>query len=197
MEAALFRVKSVPNRHSVPSDTSAFSSSSSSSSRIAAGISLRRRRGGGGGSSWRGSAAPRALSQDGAIARRGAPGGARSAGDRGGCAKRSEIGDHYREKLASSPDCSLLLRNYAKYLHEVERDAERAEEYYARAILASPGDGEVLSLYGRLIWEAERDGDRAALYFDRAVNASPDDCMVLGSYARFLWEAGEEDEETV
>lgn len=78
----------------------------------------------------------------------------------------------------------------------MERDAERAEEYYARAILASPGDGEVLSLYGRLIWEAERDGDRAALYFDRAVNASPDDCMVLGSYARFLWEAGEEDEET-
>ncbi|KAF8027193.1 hypothetical protein BT93_E0183 [Corymbia citriodora subsp. variegata] len=181
MEAYLFGVNSVPHHRSgILSDASVFSSS-----RIAAGVSLRhRRRGGGGGSSWRGP-----------IARRSAPGDSRSqraaAGDRGGCAKRSEICDHYRGMLESRPDCSLLLRNYAKYLHEVERDAERAEEYYARAILASPGDGEVLSLYGRLIWEAERDEDRAGMYFDQAVNASPDDCMVLGSYAHFLWEAGE------
>lgn len=57
----------------------------------------------------------------------------------------------------------------------MEKDTERAEEYYGRAILASPGDGELLSLYGRLIWETQRDGDRAKSYFDQAVYASPHD----------------------
>ncbi|OMO80398.1 Tetratricopeptide-like helical [Corchorus olitorius] len=62
-----------------------------------------------------------------------------------------------------------------KFLHEVERDTKRAEEYYGRAILANPGDGEVVSLYGNLIWEKHRDESRAKSYFDRVVNASPDD----------------------
>ncbi|KAF5734305.1 hypothetical protein HS088_TW16G00752 [Tripterygium wilfordii] len=112
----------------------------------------------------------------------------------GGSGDVTKIGDYYREMLKSNPGDSLLLRNYGKYLHEVERDAERAEEYYSRAILASPGDGEVLSQYGKLIWETRRDGERAKSYFDQAVYASPNDCMVLGSYANFLWET-EEDEE--
>ncbi|XP_021287516.1 uncharacterized protein LOC110418991 [Herrania umbratica] len=106
----------------------------------------------------------------------------------------SKIGDYYREMLKLNPSDSLLLRNYGRFLHEVEGDMERAEEYYGRAILASPGDGEVLSLYGKFIWERHRDETRAKSYFDRAVAASPDDCMVLGSYAHFMWES-EEDEE--
>ncbi|GKV10675.1 hypothetical protein SLEP1_g22005 [Rubroshorea leprosula] len=111
---------------------------------------------------------------------------------------RSKIGDHYREMLKLNPGDSLLLRNYGKYMYEVEKDVEKAEEYFGRAILASPGDGEVLSLYGKLIWETQRDEGRAKSYFDRAVCASPDDCMVLGSYARFMWESEEdEDEEEV
>ncbi|KAK6947405.1 hypothetical protein RJ641_000878 [Dillenia turbinata] len=116
-------------------------------------------------------------------------------GSGGGNADWREIGEYYKEMLKWNPNDSLLLRNYGKYLHEVERDTERAEEYYGRAILASPGDGEVLSLYGQLIWETERDGGRAKSYFDQAVNASPNDCMVLGSYAHFLWESEEEEEE--
>ncbi|GKU95772.1 hypothetical protein SLEP1_g9092 [Rubroshorea leprosula] len=108
---------------------------------------------------------------------------------------RSKIGNYYREMLKLNPGDSLLLRNYGKYLHEVENNVEKAEEYYGRAILASPGDGEVLSLYGKLIWETQKDEDRAKAYFDRAVFASPDDCMVLGSYAHFMWEAEEEEEE--
>ncbi|KAI3441864.1 uncharacterized protein J3R85_001915 [Psidium guajava] len=175
MKASLFRVNSVPGHHSMLSASPGLrpsrpnsDASAFSSSKIAARISLRHANG---------------RREGGSCSR--------------GSVPRAPIDDHYREMLESSPNCSLLLRNYAKYLHEVERDAERAEEYYARAILASPGDGEVLSLYGRLVWEAERDGDRARLYFDQAVNASPDDCTVLGSYARFLWEAGEEKEETV
>ncbi|KAL4342437.1 hypothetical protein GQ457_08G025080 [Hibiscus cannabinus] len=107
---------------------------------------------------------------------------------------KSEIGDYYREMLKLNPGDSLLLRNYGKFLHEVEKDMDGAEEYYGRAILASPGDGEVLSLYGKLIWERHGDESRAKSYFDRAVTASPDDCMVLGSYAHFLWDA-EEDEQ--
>ncbi|XP_056174526.1 uncharacterized protein LOC115678018 [Syzygium oleosum] len=113
----------------------------------------------------------------------------------GGYGDRRGIGAYYREMLRSSPGDSLLLRNYGKYLHEVEGDAARAEEYYGRAILASPGDGEVLSLYGKLIWDTQRDEDRAKSYFNQAVLASPEDSTVLGSYARFLWESEEEEEE--
>ncbi|GMJ12511.1 hypothetical protein like AT4G17940 [Hibiscus trionum] len=108
---------------------------------------------------------------------------------------KSRIGDYYREMLKLNPGDSLLLRNYGKFLHEVEKDMDGAEEYYGRAILASPGDGEVLSLYGKLIWERHRDGSRAKSYFNRAVTASPDDCMVLGSYAHFLWDAEEDDDD--
>ncbi|KAF8098182.1 hypothetical protein N665_0271s0002 [Sinapis alba] len=106
---------------------------------------------------------------------------------------RSKIGDYYREMLKSNPNNSLLLMNYGKFLYEVERDAEGAEEYYGRAILESPGDGEALSMYGKLIWETKRDEKRARGYFDQAVIASPGDCMVMGSYAHFMWEAEDED----
>lgn len=58
---------------------------------------------------------------------------------------------------------------------KVEKDYDRAEEYYGRAILASPGDGEVLSLYGKLIWEAQRNQKRAEGYFEQAIKAAPDD----------------------
>ncbi|PSS11803.1 Adenosine monophosphate-protein like [Actinidia chinensis var. chinensis] len=112
----------------------------------------------------------------------------------GGDADRSKMGAYYQEMLKSNPTDSLLLRNYGRFLHEIEGDVVKAEEYYGRAILASPGDGEVLALYGNLIWETQRDGDRAKSYFDRAVHSSPDDCMVLGSYAHFMWEAEDEEE---
>ncbi|KAJ6818794.1 uncharacterized protein M6B38_131615 [Iris pallida] len=107
---------------------------------------------------------------------------------------RRSVGSYYQEMLKSDPGNPLLLRNYGKFLHEVEGDAKGAEECYGRAILADPGDGDVLSLYGSLVWETHRDEERAATYFERAVEASPDDCYVLGSYASFLWDA-EEDEE--
>ncbi|KAE8677547.1 zinc finger CCCH domain-containing protein 12-like [Hibiscus syriacus] len=110
---------------------------------------------------------------------------------------KSQIGDYYREMLKLNPGDSLLLRNYGKFLHEVEKDMDGAEEYYGRAILASPGDGEVLSLYGKLIWERHRDESRAKSYFDRAITACPNDCMVLGSYAHFLWDAEKDDDEEV
>ncbi|XVF52333.1 hypothetical protein PTKIN_Ptkin05aG0010300 [Pterospermum kingtungense] len=123
--------------------------------------------------------------------------GGKYGGDRGNDSygDKSKIGDYYREMLTLNPSDPLLLRNYGKFLHEVEKDMERAEEYYGRSILASPGDGEVLSLYGKLIWERHRDESRAKSYFDRAVTAAPDDCMVLGSYAHFMWEAEEDEEE--
>ncbi|KAF4357970.1 hypothetical protein F8388_008478 [Cannabis sativa] len=108
---------------------------------------------------------------------------------------RSKLGEYYQEMLKSNPGDSLLLRNYGKYLHEVEKDLVKAEEYYGRAILANPGDGELLSLYGNLIWETNRDEDRAKSYFDQAITASPHDCTVLGSFAHFMWEAEEEEEE--
>ncbi|KNA13712.1 hypothetical protein SOVF_113830 [Spinacia oleracea] len=108
--------------------------------------------------------------------------------------EKGNIGDYYQKMLKSNPGDSLLLRNYGKYLHEVEKNVEKAEECYGRAILANPGDGELLSLYGSLIWETSKDEDRAQLYYDQALHASPNDSTVLGSYAHFLWEA-EDDEE--
>ncbi|BAT91735.1 uncharacterized protein HKW66_Vig0213670 [Vigna angularis] len=108
--------------------------------------------------------------------------------------ERMKIDAYYEEMLKSNPTDALLLRNYGKFLHEVEKDATRAEEYYGRAILANPSDGELLSLYGALIWETQRDEARAKSYFDQAIHAAPDDCTVLGSYAHFMWEAEEEEE---
>lgn len=98
---------------------------------------------------------------------------------------------YFQKMLETNPGNSLLLRNYAKFLHEVRGNLAKAEEYYERAILASPGDGEVLSLYAKLMWEVRRDAPHAEAYFDQAVQASPDDCFVLGSYAHFLWDSEE------
>ncbi|XP_014520410.1 uncharacterized protein LOC106777346 [Vigna radiata var. radiata] len=108
--------------------------------------------------------------------------------------ERMKIDAYYEEMLKTNPTDALLLRNYGKFLQEVEKDARRAEEYYGRAILANPSDGELLSLYGALIWETQRDEARAKSYFDQAIHAAPNDCTVLGSYAHFMWEAEEEEE---
>lgn len=70
---------------------------------------------------------------------------------------------------------------------KVEKDTERAEEYYGRAILANPGDGELLSMYGKLIWETHRDQDRAKSYFDQAVTASPDDWYSFRFHHLFIY----------
>ncbi|PWA67151.1 Tetratricopeptide-like helical [Artemisia annua] len=125
---------------------------------------------------------------------RGSYGSGRNNNDNDNDNEQKKIGAHYQKMLKSNPNDPLLLRNYGKFLHEVEGDVVKAEECYGRAILASPGDGELLSLYGKLIWDTERDGERAQSYFDQAVSVSPDDCMVMGSYAQFMWEAEEDDE---
>ncbi|KAG6501869.1 uncharacterized protein LOC121994483 [Zingiber officinale] len=116
-------------------------------------------------------------------------------GESGNGDSNRRISDYYQQMLQIDPSNPLLLRNYGRFLHEVEGDAKAAEGCYGRAILASPGDGEVLSLYGQLVWETHRDEERAKGYFERAVQASPNDCYVLGSYAHFLWNAGEEEDE--
>ncbi|XP_043695876.1 uncharacterized protein LOC122646391 [Telopea speciosissima] len=121
--------------------------------------------------------------------------GKKIGGDGGssGGADQRKIGAYYQKMLKTNPGDPLLLRNYGQFLHQVEKDAVRAEEYYGRAILASPGDGEVLSLYGKLIWETQKNETRANSYFEQAVQASPNDCFVMGSYAHFLWDAEKDD----
>ncbi|CAL4932456.1 unnamed protein product [Urochloa decumbens] len=123
--------------------------------------------------------------------------GGRGNGGSGGGSQGSgcDMGEYYRRVLLLDPGNPLLLRNYGKYLHEVEGDLAGAEGCYARALLACPGDADLLSLYGCVIWEARQEKDRAEAYFERAVQAAPDDCYVLGSYASFLWDAEEEEED--
>ncbi|KAH0433809.1 hypothetical protein IEQ34_026940 [Dendrobium chrysotoxum] len=116
-------------------------------------------------------------------------------GSRGRDNGDQDIGSYYQERLRADSGNPLLLTNYGRFLHEVEEDFKKAEEYYSRAILVSPDDGEVISLYGRLLWESQRDCKRAEAYYGRAVAASPDDCYVLGSYAHFLWDTEDEEEE--
>ncbi|RLN41674.1 TPR domain protein [Panicum miliaceum] len=121
-------------------------------------------------------------------------GGGGANGGSGGQGSGCDMGEYYRRVLLLDPANPLLLRNYGKYLHEVEGDLAGAEGCYARAMLACPGDADLLSLYGRVIWEARQEKDRAEAYFERAVQAAPDDCYVLGSYASFLWDAEEDDD---
>ncbi|XP_030452482.1 uncharacterized protein LOC115674273 [Syzygium oleosum] len=124
----------------------------------------------------------------------------------GGWGQGSESLDgYYQRMIKAHPGDALLLGNYARFLKEVQGDAEKAEEYCERAILAQrsdeptdgdgDGDGDVLSLYGDLIWTTHKDGPRAQSYFDQAVQSAPGDCYVLASYARFLWDAGEEEDD--
>lgn len=101
---------------------------------------------------------------------------------------------YYQSMLEENPGNPLLLSNYAKFLHEVQHDIPKAEEYYGRAILASPEDAEVLSLYAKFTWETYNDAARAETYFAWAVKATPDDCYVLSSYAHFLWDSEEEED---
>ncbi|KAL7149910.1 hypothetical protein ABFS83_05G072600 [Erythranthe nasuta] len=129
----------------------------------------------------------------------GGGGGGGGNGSGGGDDDRHKMGEYYEEMLKSDPRNSLLLGNYAKYLHQVEKDVVKAEEYYGRAILANPGecDGEVLSMYGKLIWDIHRDENRAIFYFNQALLASPHNCMIMGSYAHFMWEVEEEEEKEI
>eukprot|EP00253_Pinus_taeda_P016468 PITA_16468 len=103
---------------------------------------------------------------------------------------------HYQTLLEANPGNPLLLSNYAKFLHEVQHNIDKAEEYYKMAVLASPRDAEIVSLYANFIWETHKDASRAEAYFDLALNlASSDDCYVLASYAHFLWKSEEQEED--
>jgi hypothetical protein len=103
------------------------------------------------------------------------PGGGAGRGGSGGQGSGCGMGEYYRRVLLLDPENPLLLRNYGRYLHEVEGDLAGAEGCYARALLACPGDADLLSLYGRVIWEASQENERAEAYFERAVQAAPDD----------------------
>ena len=131
-----------------------------------------------------GSRAPAGLDRllDAAGAGRNGVGGGQGGGGRGGASGGSggqgsgcDMGEYFRRVLLLDPANPLLLRNYGKYLHEVEGDLAGAEGCYARALLACPGDADLLSLYARVIWEARQEKDRAEAYFERAVQAAPDD----------------------
>ena len=75
--------------------------------------------------------------------RNGGSGGGQGGGGQGsGC----DMGEYYRRVLLLDPANTLLLRNFGKYLHEVEGDLAAAEGCYARALLACPGDTDLLSL---------------------------------------------------
>lgn len=105
----------------------------------------------------------------------------------------ASMAEHYKKMVEDNPGNTLLLRNYAEFLHK-SKDLIGAEEYYSRAILMDPGDGEILSLYAQLTMELHGDEERALSYFQRAVQASPENSYVLAAYAGFLWDTEEEED---
>ncbi|KAG6549149.1 hypothetical protein Mapa_009375 [Marchantia paleacea] len=119
-----------------------------------------------------------------------------SVGTSGGSGRGDSLGTdaYYKRALEADPGHPLLLRNYAKFLHEVKRDTSKAESYYERAILANPGDGEVLGLYAKLIWDVYKDEERSGSYFEQALQAAPDNCYVVAAYASFMWASDDVEE---
>eukprot|EP00850_Spirogloea_muscicola_P007597 SM000039S14427 [mRNA] locus=s39:146919:148434:+ [translate_table: standard] len=121
-------------------------------------------------------------------------GGNGGSGGGGGSMDSSGRDLYYRQALRADPGNPLLLRNYARFLFEIQQDHVRAEEYYERAILANPGDGEILAQYAKLVWDAHHDTERASSYFEQAIRAAPEDCYVLAAHASFLWNSENGDE---
>ncbi|BBM96823.1 hypothetical protein MPTK1_1g00990 [Marchantia polymorpha subsp. ruderalis] len=119
-----------------------------------------------------------------------------SVGTSGGSGRGDSLGTdaYYKRALEADPGHPLLLRNYAKFLHEVKRDTSKAESYYERAILANPGDGEVLGLYAKLIWDVYKDEERSGSYFEQALQAAPDNSYVVAAYASFMWASDDVEE---
>ena len=63
--------------------------------------------------------------------------------------------------------------DYARFLQNVRRDYDRAEEMYQRAIEANPKDADILNNYAVLLETVRRDYDRAEEVYQRAIEANP------------------------
>ncbi|XP_047162299.1 uncharacterized protein LOC124832203 isoform X2 [Vigna umbellata] len=64
---------------------------------------------------------------------------------------------YYQNMIEANPNNALLLGNYAKFLKETEKNADRAEGYFDQAVKSSPDDCYVLASYAKFLWDVEED----------------------------------------
>ncbi len=102
----------------------------------------------------------------------------------------------YQSAVEAMPTSPMLLGNYAAFLHNRPKDADRAEEYYKRAIEADPKYANALGNYAVFLENVRKDADRAEEYYKRAIEADPRDAGILGNYARFLKNVREDADRT-
>ncbi|KAK1260369.1 hypothetical protein QJS04_geneDACA001923 [Acorus gramineus] len=84
---------------------------------------------------------------------------------------------------------SLILLNYAQFLHRIAGDLDRAEQYFKLAVQAEPVDAEMMSRYAMFLWEEREDMEGAEEMLLAAIDAEPSSYHT-GNYARFLWQTG-------
>ncbi|KAI9157304.1 hypothetical protein LWI28_020204 [Acer negundo] len=99
----------------------------------------------------------------------------------------------YQMGLAEEPNNPLLLSNYARFLHLVARDYDRAEELFNRAIQLQAADAEALSGYADFLWIIRKDLWGAEERYQQAMAADPNNPSHASRYASFLWITGAED----
>ena len=63
--------------------------------------------------------------------------------------------------------------DYARFLQNVRRDYDRAEEMYQRAIEANPNHARILGNYAVFLENVRRDYDRAEEMYRRATRTDP------------------------
>lgn len=107
------------------------------------------------------------------------------------CYDRTNL--HYQNAISADPKNSLLLSNYAQFLHLVTQDYDRAEDYFQKAVKVDASDAEVISRYAHFLWLARGDLSAAEEAFLDAIAADPGNPFHAGSYAHFLWNTGGED----
>ncbi|KAL4368345.1 hypothetical protein GQ457_05G032060 [Hibiscus cannabinus] len=96
----------------------------------------------------------------------------------------------YQMCVAEEPDNALLLANYARFLHLVVKDYDRAEELYKRAIQADPQDSEALGLYADFLWQVRNDDGEAEEIYLEAMEVGQKNPFHASKYANFLWSTG-------
>lgn len=99
----------------------------------------------------------------------------------------------YQLTLSREPSSSLLLCNYAQFLHLVAHDYDRAEECFKRAVQIMPPDAESLNQYASFLWTVRRDLSGAEERFLQALSVEPENSYYASRYANFLWSTGGEE----
>jgi hypothetical protein len=104
------------------------------------------------------------------------------------CYDRTEL--LYQNAISTDPDNALLLSNYARFLHLVRHDHDRAEEYFKLAAQSYSVDGEAIVQFANFLWLARGDLPAAEKSYLDAIKVEPWNPFLAATYAHFLWHTG-------